>query len=364
MPGKTGAKSFGPTQMLLVTASGQTARLPLSKARLRGHAATNRADRGFRLMARYSSRTAIIAALVGNLAIAITKGFAAAVTGSSAMISESVHSLVDTGNEVLLLYGQHRAGKPPDDRHPYGYGRELYFWCFVVALLIFAVGAGVSIYEGVIHIRHPEPIARPWINFAVLGIAMLFEGASWRFAWHAFSQTRGEGSLWTAFADSKDPTSFMVLFEDSAALVGIGIAAIGTALSVHYQAPWIDGASSILIGMLLAIVAVLLARESKELLIGERASPELSDAIRETAAEEKCVLEVVDITTSQLSPDQVIATLGVVIDDRLRVPEVEQLIHRIEKAIRARHPQLFRVFVRPQPKTRRPDPNSDHRVRS
>ena len=298
-------------------------------------------------MAEHSSRTAIIAALVGNLLIAVTKGIAAAITGSSAMLSESVHSLVDTGNEVLLLYGQHRSAKPPDERHPFGYGRELYFWCFVVALLIFAVGAGVSIYEGIVHIRHPEAMTKPWINFLVLALSSVFELASWWFGWKAFQASRGPGGFWKAVIGSKDPTSFMVLFEDSAALAGIVIAAIGTALAWQLQAPWIDGTASILIGLVLAFVAVLLAHESKELLIGERAAPELIRAVREAALEDPCVLQVVDITTSQMAPDQVIASLGVHLDEKLRVPEVEQLIERIEATIRGRFPELFRVFVRP-----------------
>lgn len=310
-------------------------------------------------MATHSSRTAIVAALIGNLLIAITKGVAATITGSSAMFSEAVHSAVDTGNQVLMLYGLHRATKPPDYRHPYGYGRELYFWCFVVALLIFALGAGISIYQGVTHIRDAEPITRPIVNYVVLGLAFVFEGISWWFGWKAFGATRGGGSIWSAVTQGKDPTSFMVLFEDSAALLGIVIAAAGTWLSVALDDPRIDGGASILIGLILGVVAVVLGRESKELLIGERAAPELSAAIRETAAEESCVVEVVDIITSQLSPDQVIATLGVVIDENLRVAEVEQLIYRIEKAIRARHPQLFRVFVRPQSSARGPDPNAD-----
>jgi cation diffusion facilitator family transporter len=299
-------------------------------------------------VARSSSRTAIIAALIGNCLIAITKGIAAAITGSSAMLSEAVHSVVDTGNEILLLYGQKQSAKPADRRHPFGYGRELYFWCFVVALLIFAVGAGVSIYEGVIHFRHPEPISKPWINYVVLALAFLFEGGSWLFAWKAFSEARRDQGFWESIRESKDPTSFMVLFEDSAALVGIVIAAVGTWLSIHLGDPRIDGISSILIGAVLAAVAVLLARESKELLIGERAAPELSDAIRQTVSEEPCVLDVSDIITTQMAPDQVIATLGVDIVDSLRVPEVEALIHRIETRVRERFPQLYRVFVRPE----------------
>lgn len=300
-------------------------------------------------MAEHSSRTAIIAALIGNLCIAVTKGVAAGLSGSSAMLSEAVHSLVDTGNEVLLLYGQHRSSKPPDAVHPYGYGRELYFWSFVVALLVFALGAGVSAYEGVVHIMNPEPITRAWINFAVFGLSFLFEGVSWWFGWKSFDAARQGKPFWAAFKSSKDPTSFMVLFEDSAALLGILIAASATALSLWLDAPWIDGTGSILIGVLLAIVAVLLARESKALLIGERAAPELSQAIKRIANSEPCVTRVISVTTSQLSPAQVIATIGIDIEDSLRVPQVEALIRSLEQRIAAEHPEVFRVFIRPEP---------------
>ena len=300
-------------------------------------------------MAEHTSRTAIIAALIGNLLIAVTKGIAALVTGSSAMTSEAVHSLVDTGNEVLLLYGQHRASKPPDSNHPFGYGRELYFWCFVVALLIFAVGAGVSAYEGVIHIRHPEMIEQVWINFLVLGFAFLFEGISWWFGWKTFARVRKSRSIWATVVASKDPTTFMVLFEDSAALIGIVIAAVATFASWKLRLPWIDGLGSILIGVVLAAISVLLARESKELLIGERASPKLSEDLRRTVEADPCILAVVDITTTQMAPDQVIAALSVEIDQSLRVPQVEKLIRRIEKGMHARFPQLIRIIIRPVP---------------
>ena len=310
-------------------------------------------------MAEHGSRTAIIAALIGNLCIAVTKGVAAALSGSSAMLSEAVHSLVDTGNEVLLLYGQKRATKPPDQRHPFGYGRELYFWSFVVALLIFALGAGVSIYEGVIHILHPEPITKAWINYTVFGLSFLFESVSWWFGWKSFDQARRGKRFWEAFKTSKDPTTFMVLFEDTAALVGIAIAAAATWLALRFEAPWIDGTGSILIGILLAGVAIVLARESKALLIGERASPEIARSIRRIAAAETAVTSVIDITTSQLSPDQVIATIGIDIEDALRVPEVEQLIERLETQISAEHPELFRIFIRPQPSGTASAPGAD-----
>lgn len=297
----------------------------------------------------HSNRTAIIAALIGNVAIAVTKGFAAALSGSSAMLSEAIHSLVDTGNEVLLLYGQHRAAKPPDPAHPLGYGREIYFWSFVVALLVFALGAGVSVVEGIAHIRAPEPITRPGLNYAVYAASFLFEGISWWFGWKAFNKIRLGRTILAAVRASKDPTSFMVLLEDSAALIGIVIAAAATALSIALDKPWIDGAGSVLIGIVLAAVAALLAGESKELLIGERASPELGASIRELAENDPCVIAVDSILTTQLSPDQVIATLTIEFDDELRIPQVEQLVGRMETALREKHPELFRVFVRPTP---------------
>jgi cation diffusion facilitator family transporter len=300
-------------------------------------------------MVEHTSRTAIIAALAGNLLIAVTKGVAAAVSGSSAMLSESVHSFVDSGNEVLLLYGQHRAKKPPDRSHPLGYGREIYFWSFVVALLIFALGAGVSMYEGIIHIRHPEPMERPTINYVVYALSAVFEAVSWWFGWKTFSRVMGDRGVLDTVKVSKDPTTFMVLFEDSAALIGILIATIATYLALRFDKPWIDGAGSICIGAVLAAVAVLLARESKALLIGERARPELSKAIQEMVRNEPGVISVEGILTSQLSPDQVIATIGVELDDKLRTPDIEKLIGHLENELRKEHPDLFRVFVRPHP---------------
>jgi cation diffusion facilitator family transporter len=300
-------------------------------------------------MVEHSSRTAVIAALIGNLLIAVTKGMAAALSGSSAMLSEAVHSMVDSGNEVLLLYGQHRAGKPPDRKHPLGYGREIYFWSFVVALLIFALGAGVSIYEGITHLQHPVPISDPLINFAVYGFAAVFEGISWWFGWKAFSGVMGTRGIFDTVKVTKDPTTFMVLFEDSAALIGIVIATIATFLALRFQKPWIDGVGSICIGLVLASVAVLLARESKALLIGERARPELSKAIQEIVRNEPGVVRVEGILTSQLGPDQVIATIGVELDDNLRTPDIEKLIGHLETELRKKHPDLFRVFVRPHP---------------
>ncbi len=295
------------------------------------------------------SRTAIIAALVGNVMIAATKGVAAVISGSSAMLSEAVHSMVDSGNEVLLLYGEHRAKKPPDATHPLGYGREIYFWSFVVALLIFALGAGVSAYEGVIHVLNPEPMKDPTVNYIVYGLSALFEGGSWYFGWKTFSRVMGDRGILGTVHASKDPTTFMVLFEDSAALIGIAIATSTTFLSTQLHKPWLDGVGSICIGAVLAAVAVLLARESKNLLIGERARPELSRAIRDAARRQPGVTRVEGILTSQLGPEQVIANVGVEFENDLRAPEIERIIGRLESELRKDHPELFRVFVRPHP---------------
>lgn len=300
-------------------------------------------------MAENSSRTAVLAAIAGDLLIALTKAIAAAVSGSSAMLSEAVHSVVDCGNGLLLLYGQHRAAKPPDRLHPWGYGREIYFWSFVVALLIFALGAGVSVYEGVQHVLRPEAMEHPLVNYAVYAASAVFEGVSWWFGWSAFQRVRGDKALFAAVHASKDPPSFMVLFEDSAALVGLVIAAIATALSLHFRAPWIDGAGSICIGAVLASVAVLLARESKGLLIGERAQPQLANSIRDMVEREPGVVGVEGILTSQLGPNQVIANIGLEFDDNLRTPDIERLTAHLENELRKKHPELFRVFVRPHP---------------
>lgn len=299
-------------------------------------------------MAEPSSRTAIIAALVGNLLIAATKAVAAVISGSSAMLSEAIHSFVDTGNEVLLLYGQHRAAKPPDEAHPLGYGRELYFWCFVVALLIFAVGAGVSVYEGVHHLRAPEPIETPLVNYIVYAISFVFEGISWTFGLKTFREAKGPRYWWDAIRHSKDPTTFMVLLEDSAALTGILIAALGTFLSVTLGEPRFDGVASILIGLVLGAIAILLARESKALLIGERADPEVAASVRKIAESDPGVHKVVRVITSQLAPHQVVIALGLELDDNLRVPQVEALLARMEDRIHSTHPEIFRIFVRPE----------------
>ena len=299
-------------------------------------------------MASNGPNQAVWAALAGNLLVAASKFVAAVVSGSSAMLSEAVHSLVDTVNELLLLYGIARSARPADRVHPLGYGRELYFWSFVVALMIFALGAGVSMYEGVEHLLHPAPIEHPAVIFAVLGISLAFESASWLVGMRAFRSAKRSLSWWEAFRRSKDPPTFIVVFEDSAAILGIAVAAAGTVAALVTGDPRWDGAASLAIAVLLAGVAGLLARESKELLIGERADPGLSDAIMRTASGIAGVCRANSIMTVQLAPRNVIATLSLDFFDYLRAPDIERAVVELEARIRSAHPEVSALFVKPQ----------------
>jgi len=299
-------------------------------------------------MSEPDSGVAVWAALAGNLAIAVVKFVAAGISGSSGMLSEAVHSLVDTGNEVLLLYGMRRSARPPDATHPLGYGRELYFWSFVVALLIFTVGAGVAVYEGIDHIRHPVAIESPRLVFIVLGVSALFEGASWIVGYRAFRAKAGGRPFWAAFRESKDPPTFMVLFEDSAALAGLAVAAAGTGLALMTGDPRWDGASSVVIGAILGGVALILARESKALLIGERADPALSDAITRLGGTIAGVDRINAVATVQLAPDQVVVNVSVEFADVLTTVGIERAVIDLEARIRADHPEVSALFVKPQ----------------
>jgi len=294
------------------------------------------------------SRKAIYAALLANGLIALTKFIAAFWTGSASMLSEGVHSLVDTGNELLLLYGLHRAQRSPDAARPLGYGRELYFWSFVVALLVFALGAGAALFQGVTHIVTPHPIEDAFVNYIVLAASFLFEGASWRVSLAEFRKQKGAAGYFETFQRSKDPTTFMVLFEDSAALIGIAIAALATYGAVRFAMPVLDGMGSILIGLVLAATAALLARESKSLLIGERADRKLADAILAIAGAESKVARANGVLTVQLAPDQVVAALSLDFADELRAADIEDRVVEIERKVRAAHPEVVALFVKPQ----------------
>ncbi|HSN20065.1 MAG TPA: cation diffusion facilitator family transporter [Usitatibacter sp.] len=294
------------------------------------------------------SRVVLYAALAGNALVAVTKFVAAGITGSAAMLGEAVHSLADTSNELLLLYGERRSRKPPDRTHPFGYGREVYFWSFMVSVVLFALGAGVSIWEGVRHVLAPHEVERPLVSYTVLGIAAIFESGSWWFAFREFrSRTAGRGMLETA-RETKDPSTIMVFLEDSAALIGIALAVAGTAAAQLLGEPVFDGAASIAIGVLLAVVALFTARENKQLLIGEAARPSLVDAIGRIARTQAGVAAYNALLTIQLAPHEVVAALSVDFDDSLRASEVQRVVRSLESRIRQRHPEVVMVLVKPQ----------------
>ena len=299
-------------------------------------------------MATSGSKKVIYAALAGNLAIAATKFGASLWTGSSAMMSEAVHSTVDTGNQGLLLYGINRAARPPSRQHPFGHGMELYFWAFVVALLIFALGGAVSIYEGARKIQSPEPIEDAWINFLVLGASILFESLSFRVALREIRQSDPNRKLWAAIRASKDPSVFAVLLEDSAALVGLVIALAGLALAYWLELPVLDGVSSIAIGCVLVVTAVFLSYETRSLLIGESASGQVLEDVRALVNADPSVTAIDEILSLQLGPHNILLAMTIDFRDELPGTEVEtaarELIARVERS----HPEIKRVFLRPR----------------
>jgi cation diffusion facilitator family transporter len=293
-----------------------------------------------------SNRTLVIA-LLANLGIAVSKFVAAAVTGSSAMLTEGVHSVVDSTNQLLLMWGRHAAKRPPDRLHPFGYGRELYFWSFVVAVLVFALGAGVSIYEGIIHIAEPEHAVSPYIAYGVLLVAFFLEGWSTLEAFKEFRAAKGSLGWIEAIRRSKDPPAFIVLLENGAAMAGIVAAAVGVLLAQLTGDPFYDGAASVVIGVILGVTAFVLAYESKGLLIGEAADPDLVRALRELACNKEGIVGVGHVLTVHSSPDQITAMLNVDFRDTITAGEVERIVCEVEREAQDRWPQVRRLFIRP-----------------
>ena len=291
------------------------------------------------------AKMTIYVALIGNLLIALTKFIAATVTGSSAMFSEAVHSVVDTGNEALLLYGMRRASQPADARFPFGHGKEIYFWSFVVALLIFALGAGVSIYEGVHHIRHPSPLENTRLNYAVIGVAFLFDGASWLVALREFRSNKGDWGYLEAVHRGKDPTVFTILFEDSAALLGLLAALAGIALGDFTGNPVYDGAASIIIGLILSVAAFWLAFETKGLLIGESASGDVVSGIRTLIRRDPRVDRVNAILTMHMGPDYILVNISLHVASDVDRAHVHQIFANIDRDIKQAYPKIKRVFI-------------------
>ena len=283
-----------------------------------------------------------------NLGIAIAKFGAAAITGSSAMLTEGVHSVVDSSNQLLLLWGRKAARRPADALHPFGYGRELYFWSFIVAVLVFALGAGVSIYEGFLHVAQPEHAVSPLIAYGVLLVAFVLEGGSTFEAFKEFRDAKGKLGWIDAIKRSKDPPGFIVLLENGAAMAGIVVAAIGLGISQVTGDPRFDGMASIVIGVILGITAFILAYESKALLIGEAADPEVIEALRDLVTARPGVTHVGEVLTVHSSPDQITAMLSVDFDDGISARQVERLVCEIEHEVARRYPLVRRLYIRPR----------------
>jgi cation diffusion facilitator family transporter len=299
-------------------------------------------------MASHTSKTVIYAALAGNTAIAVTKFAAAAFTGSSAMLSEAIHSVVDTGNQLLLLFGLKRSVREPDARHPFGYGLQLYFYSFVVAVMIFGVGAVISILHGLEKIRHPVSVENAWVNYLVLGLGVIFEGGVWIIALRQFNAERAGRSWIAAVRSSKDPTVFTVLFEDTAALSGLVVALIGVWASETFDLPVIDGVASVIIGVILAVTAFFLAYESASLLTGEAASHETRVGINRIARAEPGVAGLNQALTMHFGPNDILVVMSLDFEDSLSALQVERAVTRIERQIKEAHPDVSRVFIEAQ----------------
>ena len=303
------------------------------------------------------SKKVIFAALAGNTLIAVTKFIAAFFTGSSAMLSEAIHSLVDTGNQGLLLYGMKQAKRPADKDFPFGHGKEIYFWSFIVAILIFALGGGISVYEGIHHILHPQPPTNPLINYLVLGLAIIFEGAAWIFALREFRHTKGDNGYIRAINQTKDPSILVVLFEDSAALLGLLVALIGITLTHLTGNMLFDGAASVIIGCLLIGTSIWLARETKGLLIGESADPQIVAGINDIVQQSSIVDGVNEVLTMHMGPEFILVTMSVDFVDSASADMVERQIGSLDLEIKERFPRVKRVFIEAE-KMSRPRPDS------
>lgn len=299
-------------------------------------------------MAAHSSTKVIIAALAGNFAISVTKFAAGFFTGSSAMITEGVHSLVDTGNQLLLLWGLRQSARPANKAHPFGYGMELYFWTFLVAILVFALGAGISIYEGVQKTLNPHPVTNAYVNYIVLGISIVFEGFVWQIALREMLKTKGDRTLLRAVHESKDPTVFTVLFEDTAAMLGLIVAFVGIFLGQVFDLPILDGIASIVIGLILAGTALFLAYECKSLLTGESAAPETVDKIEAILAEETGIVGINELLTLHLGPTDILVAISLDFVNSMTAGEVEETVSHIEERIVAVVPEAGRIFIEAQ----------------
>jgi len=292
-----------------------------------------------------SRKLVIYAALIGNSLIAIMKFIAAFITGSSAMFSEGIHSVVDTGNQMLLLYGLKQAKKPADDRFPFGHGKEIYFWSFVVAIMIFAVGAGISIYEGIHRLLNPTPLQNIMVNYIVLSLAMIFEGAAWFFALKEFKQAKGKWGYIEAVQRGKDPSIFVVLFEDSAAMLGLLVALLATILTQVTGNLYFDGIASIIIGFILAGTALWLAFETKSLLIGESANIHVVNGIKKIIRAYEKIEHVNEVLTVHMGPEFILVNISVEFRDEATATEIEDTVSQLDTEIKNEYENVKRIFI-------------------
>lgn len=294
------------------------------------------------------SRIAVYGALAANVAIAVTKFVVAGITGSSAMVSEGIHSAVDTGNSLLLLVGTRLSEREASVEHPFGHGKELYFWGLIVAVLIFGVGGGLSAYTGIVHVLHPQPLENAFWSYIVLAAAFVFEGSSLTVALRQFLREKGSRPFWQALRGSKDPATYTVVAEDSAALAGLVIAAIGIFIADHYALPAADGVASIVIGVLLAATAVALIHEAKGLLIGEGLRRDTLDALRALVTKDPTVRRVGRMLSMYIGPDEVLLTFDAQFDPEASASDVAAAVARLESAIRERYPRITRIYIEPR----------------
>jgi cation diffusion facilitator family transporter len=291
------------------------------------------------------SKVAVIAAIVGNLLVAIIKFVAAGITGSSAMVAEGIHSLVDTGNGGLVLLGMRRSAKPADAQHPFGHGKALYFWTLIVAISIFGIGGGMSVYEGISALQHPSALENPMPNYIVLAVAFLIEGWAFFTAMREFNKARGQMPALEFVRTSKDPSLFTVVFEDLAAMLGLIVALLGIFLGHLFNNPLFDGGASVVIGLILMSVAALLARESKGLLVGEGVEPKVLEAMRAMVSADEAVERVGDIRTLYLGPNDLLVNLDIAFDSKLTGDGIHAAITRVESALKGVYPEVRRVYI-------------------
>jgi cation diffusion facilitator family transporter len=294
-----------------------------------------------------SAKKSIYGALIANLAIAITKFIAGGLSNSSSMVAEGVHSMVDTTNQLLLLYGIRKSKKPPDGTHPFGYGKELYFWSFMVSVLIFGLGGGISITQGIRHIINPEPLSDPTVNYIVLAVSLVFESISLSIAVKEFNAIRKGGGWWATIISSKDPSTFLVLFEDTAAVLGLLIVFVCLLVEHTFNLPVLDGVATVLVGVLLVGVSLILARESRSLLMGEGIAGTTQDEIKKIALQDPAIINVLNLLSTYQSPQEVVLMLIVEFKADLDTEEILTSIENVRTRIKQRFPLIRFVLIQP-----------------